>query len=141
MSKIHPKLYSEIVKKIPILCIDIIIIFENKYLLVKRKENPLKNNWWVPGGRILLGETSLEAAKRKLDEELNLKNFEDLKMYGIYEDIFKESSFGKHLYHTHSIVFTIELEKKPLVKFDSTISEWKFDLNLPKRFLKKTKKF
>ncbi len=141
MSKIHPKLYSEIVKKIPILCIDIIIIFENKYLLVKRKENPLKNNWWVPGGRILLGETSLEAAKRKLDEELNLKNFEDLKMYGIYEDIFKESSFGKHLYHTHSIVFTIELDKKPLVKFDSTISKWKFDLNLPKRFLKKTKKF
>jgi len=71
MSFIKEHLYKEIIKNVPILCIDLIIMYQDQYLLVKRKESPLKGEWWVPGGRVQIGETVEATAKRKLIEELD----------------------------------------------------------------------
>lgn len=43
-------------------------------LLVKRKKEPFKDKWSLPGGFISLEETSKEAAKRILKKETNLSN-------------------------------------------------------------------
>ena len=65
--------YAEIMKALPILCVDIIIKnTSNEYLLIKRAYEPLKGVWWVAGGRVLKGETLEQAAKRKVKEEIGI---------------------------------------------------------------------
>lgn len=134
MSFIEKDLYKKIIKNIPILCVDIVIKFDKKYLLVERKENPMKGKLWVPGGRVFIGETSEEAANRKLVEELGIDLDDELMFVGIYEDFFDSSSIGEHLYQTVSIVFQINLKKLPSIMIDNTIRSWKLNHQLPERF-------
>lgn len=55
--------------------VDIIIIAENKVLLIKRGKEPYKNKWAFPGGRIEQKDKDiLAAACRELKEETNLSN-------------------------------------------------------------------
>ena len=136
---IKEEIYSEIVKSIPIVCVDAIIKKDNQFLVIQRKENPLKGEWWVPGGRVHLGEELVVALMRKLSEELSINIKSSYKLVGIYEDFYNSSSFGEHLYHTISFVYEFNIdEMNDLDIFlDSTISKWRFQNNLPERLLKK----
>ncbi len=62
----------------PSVTVDIVIftIKENdlKILLVKRKINPFKDYWAIPGGFVRIHESLEEAAKRELEEETGVKN-------------------------------------------------------------------
>ena len=70
---IPEKKYREIVQVIPILCIDALIINnKNEYLLLKRLNEPLKNVFWVPGGRVLHLEKTEDALVRIMKKELGL---------------------------------------------------------------------
>ncbi len=129
---IKEDLYKEIIKSVPVLCVDILICLDDKYLLVKRNDNPLKGEWWVPGGRVLIGEDCISAAKRKLSEELNILT-SNLRIYGIYEDNFEESSFGAHHYHTVSIVYLLEVNDINNINLNSTSSDWKLHDKIPER--------
>jgi 8-oxo-dGTP diphosphatase len=44
----------------------------NKYLLVQRANQPDQGLWSIPGGKIELGETTLQAAQREIYEETQL---------------------------------------------------------------------
>tara|TARA_B100000315_G_C14020063_1_gene338402 strand:+ start:55 stop:486 length:432 start_codon:yes stop_codon:yes gene_type:complete len=134
MKIIEEPLYKKIIKSVPILCVDLIISYNEKYLLIKRKQNPLKNKWWVPGGRVLIGERVEDAVGRKLYEELSISKSDSFKLIGFYEDFFDVSSFGSHFYHTFSMVFKLELIDLPDVITDKSISGWMLNNNLPKRF-------
>lgn len=56
----------------PIACVDLIIVCQDKYLLMKRNNPPAKNQWWFCGGRVMKGETIEHAAIRKAKEETGL---------------------------------------------------------------------
>jgi colanic acid biosynthesis protein WcaH len=46
--------YQKIVEQIPIVCVDAVIMNrKGQYLLVRRKNEPLKGEFWLPGGRII----------------------------------------------------------------------------------------
>ncbi len=45
-----------------------------KILLIKRKNEPFKNSWALPGGFVRMDESLDEAAKRELQEESGVKN-------------------------------------------------------------------
>lgn len=64
--------YNKILQTMPIACIDVAIVSQGSILLVKRKDEPAKGEWWVPGGRILKGETMKQCAMRKAKEEVNI---------------------------------------------------------------------
>ncbi|MDM8524784.1 NUDIX hydrolase [Desulfococcaceae bacterium HSG8] len=69
---IPEELYDAILMYMPIVCVDIAIMFQNTALLVRRKEPPAKDQWWLPGGRVFKGETMREAARRKAREEVGI---------------------------------------------------------------------
>lgn len=58
-------------------------------LLVKRKNEPYKNQWCLPGGYVFDDETSVNAAKRILKKETNLSDFY-LEQLKVFDDISRD---------------------------------------------------
>lgn len=125
--------YKTIVDTVPVLCVDAIITNDiGEYLLIKRAVEPLKGEWWVPGGRVYKSETLKEAVKRKIREELGIE-IRVLGAGGYYEDHFhKDPLNAAGGLHTLAIVFyaqPLSLE----IKLDSQSAEWGFFNDLPQR--------
>lgn len=66
-------LYHQILRSLPIACVDIAIVARGSILLVKRDDLPAKGEWWFPGGRVYKGELMKETAKRKALEEAGIE--------------------------------------------------------------------
>ena len=62
-----------------------VLIENNRVLLIRRGREPFKGEWAVPGGRIEDDETAEQCAKREMKEETNL-DVEIIKLTGIYSD-------------------------------------------------------
>lgn len=136
---IDTELYSQIIQKIPIVCVDVVLRVDGgEYLLVQRASEPLKDEWWVVGGRKHLGEGLKEAANRILHHEIgdaaNFIEIED-RPAGVYLDSFEKSSFSSHLYETVSLLVTGNINRKDLsaIVLDKTILDWKEAPALPAR--------
>ncbi|MGA9347297.1 MAG: NUDIX domain-containing protein, partial [Anaerolineae bacterium] len=99
--------YTEIVRVLPILCVDVVVMNTNgEYLLVKRANEPRKGHWWVIGGRVFRGETMEQAAIRKVKEEVGL-DAQSFRPIGYYEEVFGKNPFGlASELHAVSIVFS-----------------------------------
>lgn len=63
----------------------LIINDENELLLIKAK-GKFEDQWIVPGGKITFGETLIDALKREIKEETNIKVY-DIKFLGVQEYI------------------------------------------------------
>ncbi len=50
-----------------------VVLYDNTILLVKRKYEPCRKCWAIPGGHLEYGETIKEAAARELFEETRIK--------------------------------------------------------------------
>ncbi len=72
----------------PVPCNGVIIVNEkNQIMLVKRKSEPKKGYWDLPGGFIEPGESFEESVKREIKEELGIE-IEMTKLVGIYNDYY-----------------------------------------------------
>jgi len=61
--------YRKVLSAVPIVCVDCLVVNDaSEYLLVKRRNEPLKGEYWVPGGRIYKNERLVEAVRRKMRE-------------------------------------------------------------------------
>ena len=56
----------------PILGVSVVILEDNKIVLVKRGVEPAFRKWSIPGGAVELGENVKEATKREAKEECGL---------------------------------------------------------------------
>ncbi|MDY6789614.1 MAG: NUDIX hydrolase [Candidatus Nanohaloarchaea archaeon] len=64
---------------------DIILEREGEVLLIKRRFEPFKGTWGLPGGQLEEGETLEECAVREMKEETGLK-VSIKSMLGVYSD-------------------------------------------------------
>ena len=130
--------YRKIVDLMPIVCIDAIIVNENnEFLLIKRRNEPLKGEYWVPGGRLFKNEPLRKAAERKVREELGL-NAGVLMPIGVYEDVFERNPLNVSSgLHTISIVYLVVVEKDSVV-LDGQSEDWGWFGELPDRLKKMT---
>jgi len=65
--------FASIVEYLPTVSLNLIV--ENsrgEFLFVMRSKQPVKDYWWLPGGRILSGESIPGAAQRILREETSI---------------------------------------------------------------------
>jgi len=107
-------------EKTPIVCIDVVLIMtDGGFLMIKRKEEPAKDQWWLPGGRVLKNESLVSAARRKVLEETSLRIKSLVKIVEGYELLFREDPFG-HGRGTHSIstCFSAEVGDPSELKLD-----------------------
>lgn len=57
----------------PIIGVGGVVFIEDRVVLVKRRHEPLRGQWSLPGGAIDVGETLSEAVRRELREEIGLE--------------------------------------------------------------------
>ncbi len=86
------KEFMQIYAKVPRICVDLIIKSKKGVVLTKRDIPPFKGMWHMPGGTILIGETSQQTAKRiakhetgldvKIEKCLGIIEYKKLPKYG-----------------------------------------------------------
>ena len=67
--QIDDRMYPDV----PRVGVGMVILLNGQLLLVRRKKEPAKNLWTLPGGLIELGESTIEAAIRETREETGLE--------------------------------------------------------------------
>ena len=85
---------------VPSLTVDIFIYNENhEFILIKRKNDPFKDCWALPGGFVDYGETTEDAAVREAKEETSI-DVELERLFNVYSDPARDPRR-----HTVSIVY------------------------------------
>ena len=108
--------------KSPKLTVDGIIIEDKKILLIKRKNNPFKEKWALPGGFVEYGEKTEDAVIREIFEETGLKTkIKDL--IGVYSDPDRDPRG-----HTVSVVYLLDVYSGVLKSGDDASEARFFDL-------------
>ena len=57
----------------PIVGVGAVVVQDGKALIVKRAHDPRKGEWSLPGGRVELGESLVDAVRREIREETGLE--------------------------------------------------------------------
>ena len=86
----------------PKLTVDGIVFEEGKVLLIKRKREPFKGRWALPGGFVNYNERVEDAVVREVKEETNLETEIDY-LFGVYSDPDRDPRG-----HTVSIVYVLK---------------------------------
>ena len=88
--------FKTIIDKTPLVSIDLVVRNElGSILLGKRLNKPAQNFWFVPGGRILKGESLAVAFKRLTLDELGVEvDISDARYLGLYEHFYDDSIFS-----------------------------------------------
>ena len=112
--------------KSPKLTTDGAILRDNKILLIKRKNEPFKGKWALPGGFIEYGEKVEDAVVREVVEETGIKTaIKDL--IGIYSDPNRDPRG-----HTITVVYLLRIKGGVLKAEDDAADAKFFDIkNLP----------
>ena len=135
--KFLPKeVYGPMVRYAVVCCVDILLVRVNEQglkqaLLVERSSEPGKGFWWLPGGRLLKGETFFAAAIRKARQETGLTNVRPVQILGVWNTFFPTSHWdndeSKGTQTVNPIVL-VELTDKTTIdiKLDATSENYRW---------------
>jgi ADP-ribose pyrophosphatase YjhB (NUDIX family) len=118
-------------------CVDALIVRYNptrqrrEALLVERAAEPVRGVWWLPGGRMLKGETFFAAAIRKTKQETGLKDcVKPIQVLGVWNTLFPTSNWDTDTQkgtQTVNPIVLVELEQPGVdVKLDETSERYKW---------------
>ncbi|HEC82236.1 MAG TPA: NUDIX hydrolase [Thermoplasmatales archaeon] len=110
--------------KKPGITVDGLVIKDNSILLIKRKNEPFKNMWALPGGFVNYGETVEDAVKREVKEETGLDT-DITELFGVYSDPNRDPRG-----HTISVVFILKPENGEVKGGDDAADARYFPLNV-----------
>tara|TARA_Y100000591_G_scaffold325039_2_gene345386 strand:- start:11 stop:517 length:507 start_codon:yes stop_codon:yes gene_type:complete len=111
--------YVDVIKKTQIISTDFLIFNnEGQVLLGLRNNEPAKNTWFVPGGRVYKHEMIDDAVKRITKQELgqSLTKTSDL---GVYHHIYP-NNFDNNDHGTHYVVFAVNIVLESNDSYDLT---------------------
>jgi ADP-ribose pyrophosphatase YjhB (NUDIX family) len=98
---IDDDLYAKIKQAMPIPTVDAIITYHDTFLLLLRNNPPVKDTWWIPGGRVYRGEPLEDAIRRHVREETGLDG-ETIRQVGVINQVFP-------VVHTISVYFYVSV--------------------------------
>ncbi|KAA3667473.1 GDP-mannose mannosyl hydrolase [Pectobacterium carotovorum subsp. carotovorum] len=109
--------FSFIINNTPLISIDIMVVNSDEDILLgKRKNQPAKGYWFVPGGRILKSETLEGAFARLTHDELGtVIPFDQAEFQGVYEHFYENSYLDDNI-STHYVVllYKVKIREKSM---------------------------
>ena len=114
MSKLTVPEFLDVVKKTPLVAIDLVIQNKCGHIFVgKRVNNPAKNYWFVPGGRILKNELFADTLVRLMREELGIDHFiGSYIIMGVYDHLYETCFYEPNptITTTHYVVTGVKIQ-------------------------------
>jgi colanic acid biosynthesis protein WcaH len=105
-----------VVRTTPLFAIDLIIQDHRQHVLVGLRENqPARNFWFVPGGRVLKNEPLGKACARILATEVGLPMPDggSIRLHGVFEHIYTEGQFDDESINAHYIIAACNIAFPP----------------------------
>ena len=123
--------YRRVISVMPIVCVDCLVMNERReVLLVRRGNEPLKGEYWLPGGRVHKGERLVDAVHRKMREEIGVE-VEVVGNVGFFE-FFHERTEQNATGGVHSISFVyIVRPHSYVITLDNQSSDWGWFKRIP----------
>jgi len=90
-----------------------IVVHNGKILLTKRKKEPCKNCWDLPGGFVDYGENPEKALRREMREELGLRELKKPEILGIYADTYADK---EESYHVNCVIYVVKIDNAREIK-------------------------
>lgn len=113
--------FKTVIENVPLVAIDLCLVCGSQILLGKRNNEPLKGQWFTPGGRIHKNEMWRNALHRVVSVELGLDylEVEDSSFVGIWDHFYTESAVGEDIStHYVSLTHNICLKSQPVIIAD-----------------------
>jgi ADP-ribose pyrophosphatase YjhB (NUDIX family) len=130
---INKNLYQQIVRVMPIPCVDLVVVDNlGLVLLAKRTNEPAIGEWWFPGGRVHYLESRSAAATRKLREECGLESDQLIEM-STY-DVMVERADDNTKSHAITTLYIAKVRQHEMLTMDAQTSEAEW--RLPHKWLK-----
>ena len=101
--------WRQIVEHSPLVSVDLVVEHGNGVLLGKRKNEPAKGEWFIPGGVVRKGESLQEAVQRVAREEIGCGVSIRTRL-GVYEHFYDVSEYGDVSKHYVPVAFVVEPE-------------------------------
>jgi colanic acid biosynthesis protein WcaH len=133
MSALIPEdLYHQILRCLPIACVDVAVVANGGVLLVRRKDFPARGSWWVPGGRVHKGEKMRDTARRKALEEVGLACHIGPIIHTA-ETIFPDGPGGIPVHSINScfLLYPVDDVSRARVRLDDHHAEWQWVTSIP----------
>lgn len=109
--------------KQPVVGVGAVIICDGKILLEKRKNEPGKGKWSIPGGLVELGEGAKETAIREVREETSLE-VEEPTLIDVVDNVTRDEN-GEIKYHFVIVDYFVKLKGGvPKASSDAAELEW-----------------
>lgn len=127
--------FSMAVDALPLVSIDLCLVSEGCLLLVKRKNEPARDWWFTPGGRIKKNEAMSEALERIIDDEIGDfdGNSEVGTLLGAWDHFYPNSSFSNEVStHYVNMPYLFSVDRRQKRKIEKTIgycsqhTDWKW---------------
>ena len=117
-----------LVRNAPLASVDICVLANEKLLLGKRNREPLKGEWFTPGGCVRKGERWQDAAARIAQSELGMQiNPTKLVTMGSWDQFYDHSVCGEEV-STHYVnrAHALFLTDYPVISLDEQHSEFRW---------------
>ena len=126
--------FKTVIENAPLTSIDICLVCGSQVLLGKRTNEPLKGEWFTPGGRIHKNETWQDALLRIAEVELGLSDIavEDFSLMGVWDHFYTNSAVDQGIStHYVNLPHYAEFKSNPQIVLDDQHGEFKwFDLSV-----------
>lgn len=108
--------WETIVRNVPIVSVDLVVRHDGGVVLGRRRNEPAKGEWFVPGGRVRKGERLAAAVHRVAAEEIGASVEIDRRL-GVYEHHYDvadvDGADGKHYVPVGYVVTTTDAGVAP----------------------------
>lgn len=115
-ARLSDQAFLEVIDRTPLVSMDLVVRdAQARVLLGLRKNEPAQSTWFVPGGRVLKGETLPAAFARLCLAELGATHpWNQAKLLGLYTHLYDSNFMGAPGVGTHYVVIAYVLDATAL---------------------------